>query len=414
MKELEYKIICSALMSGLESRARIFRTVTPRHFENDETRSVFNAMAKRFSEAPNADAAAFVSTFDIEIQRKIIAAMNELTSPVIAEEQLPDTLKAFNDDYVKRTLKSRASELAFGEPTPEAVREFARAAEELTSDRTDPAREYLDSYFAPLEYIPTGFKELDALLGGGFIRGTLATIGARPSTGKTTFAINIAAHNPDKRVLFVSVEMSARMIYDRLISDQADLKYDDCVKHSVSYEIVRGVVELYKGLTIADSVSDIEKIAELIYLLRPELVIIDYIQIVTSKKGFENNRQRVDYISRTLKQTAKKTGAQIISLSQITRAGKDKPSMSDLKESGGLEQDSDYIILLYREYVNDKSNASIKPETTVVTLDKNKFGRTDDLDMDFNGSRQRFTEATDVITRPVRAEEAEEDNDLPF
>lgn len=85
--------------------------------------------------------------------------------------------------------------------------------------------------------------------------------------------------------------------------------------------------------------------------------------------------------------------------------------MSDLKESGGLEQDSDYIILLYREYVNCK-DAQISPKATAVTLDKNKFGSTGELDMDFNGSRQRFTEAEDVIVRPTVQEE--EDNDLPF
>ena len=87
--------------------------------------------------------------------------------------------------------------------------------------------------------------------------------------------------------------------------------------------------------------------------------------------------------------------------------------MSDLKESGGLEQDSDYIILLYREYVNDKSNAAVKPEATIVTLDKNKFGKAGELHMDFIGSRQRFIEADDVITRPVQSE-VEPDEDLPF
>ena len=151
----------------------------------------------------------------------------------------------------------------------------------------------------------------------------------------------------------------------------------------------------------------------MIYHERPDLVVIDYIQIVTSQRRFTDNRQRIDYISQRLKAAAKKTGCCIISLSQITRGGKDRPTMSDLKESGGLEQDSDYIILLYREYVNNKE-AQISPKDTTVTLDKNKFGNSGELRMDFIGSRQRFVEADDVIARPAPRENSAEEGDLPF
>ena len=182
------------------------------------------------------------------------------------------------------------------------------------------------------------------------------------------------------------------------------------MQHRVDFDTVRGVVESYQNLTIEDSISNIEDIVSLIHETKPDFVIIDYIQIVTSKSLFTDNRQRIDHISRLLKQTAKQTGAHILSLSQITRAGKDRPTMSDLKESGGLEQDSDYIMLLYREYVNDKS-AQIKPEATTLTLDKNKFGRTGEIEMNFDGVHQRFTIADDVIARPHTEEQ---DGDLPF
>ena len=131
------------------------------------------------------------------------------------------------------------------------------------------------------------------------------------------------------------------------------------MRHKVAIESVKAVINTYKNLTVIDDISHVEKISELIYAEKPELVIIDFVQIITSKNKFPDNRQRIDYISQMLKSTAKATGACIMTLSQLTRAGKDKPTMSDLKESGGLEQDSDYVILLHRPYVNDKSNKEI-------------------------------------------------------
>ena len=114
-------------------------------------------------------------------------------------------------------------------------------------------------------------------------------------------------------------------------------------------------------------------------------------QIVTSDRHFADNRQRIDYISQRLKQTAKAVGCCLIILSQLTRAGKDKPTMSDLKESGGLEQVSDYVFLLHRPYVQDKSSGEYQPENTTVICDKNKFGSTGELKFIFAGKYQRFS-----------------------
>ena len=85
--------------------------------------------------------------------------------------------------------------------------------------------------------------------------------------------------------------------------------------------------------------------------------------------------------------------------------------MSDLKESGGLEQDSDYIILLHRDYVNDKSNVAVDSKETIVTLDKNKFGSCGEFDMDFDGAKQRFTEIDFNTGRSFTSAEIQ---DLPF
>ena len=127
-------------------------------------------------------------------------------------------------------------------------------------------------------------------------------------------------------------------------------------------------------------------------------------QIITSLKHHENVRTKIDYISSELKRTAKKTNTCIILLSQLTRNNKEAPTMSDLKESGGLEQDGDYIALLHRPYVLNKSDSSILPTMAQLLLDKNKFGRTGVIDLYFDGSIQRFTEYQNNYS----------DGDLPF
>ena len=414
MNELEIKIIGTAVLAEQEEREQIFRRVEPEFFEDSSLGETFRTIRDAYISNPQADGLSYFAALNLERRREIVAAMDTLISPTVASERLPDTLNAFFSAYKTREIRRRLGELSLGTPTAADVLKLADDVKNFSAEREDAAQKYIDDYATPVRRIPTGFPEIDRKLGGGFIRGTLSTVGARPSTGKTTFAINIAARDPSLKTLFVSIEMSARMIYDRLISDKADIKYGDCIEHNVALATVRRVLGEYGNFTIVDDVSDVEDIAALIHELKPDLVAVDYIQIVTSKKPFENNRQRIDYISRSLKAAAKQTGAHIVSLSQITRAGKDRPTMSDLKESGGLEQDSDYIFLIYREYVNDKGNVAIKPEPTTVTLDKNKFGNTGEFDMDFNGARQRFEEAKDVITRPTTVEREDDDGDLPF
>lgn len=411
MQELEYKIIGTALMAEQENRDRIFREVSPEYFGDKTTAEIFRCLSDVYDQHPTADSTTYTAVLSPDDQRDVLLAMQNLISPVIAAEQLDDTLAAFQAAWQQRQLKSKITDLALGTPTTADVLQLAEMVKGFSTKRIDNAAEYLQNYHAPIKIIGTGFPELDELLGSGLIAATLSTLGARPSTGKTTLAINIATFIAlTQRVLFISLEMVAGMIYDRIVSDKANIKYSDCMQHRVDFDTVRRVVDNYQNLTIEDSISDIEDIVSLIHETKPDFVIIDYIQIVTSKQPHESNRQRIDYISRLLKQTAKQTGAHILSLSQITRAGKDRPTMSDLKESGGLEQDSDYIMLLYREYVNDKS-AQIQPEATTLTLDKNKFGRTGEIEMNFDGVHQRFTIADDVIARPHTEEQ---DGDLPF
>ena len=414
MQRIEAKLIGTALLAGQAERERLFSKIEPEQFESKTASEMFKRLKAVFERFPEADIEMLLAALERAEQEEILLELQSLPSAVIAAQQLPATLDAFLAAHETREIRKWADSAVLGNPTRYDLDELSERIKKFSPEkRIDNAERYLAEYDKTADFLPTGFSELDKLLDGGFLRGTLATIGARPSTGKTTFALNIAVRtalsDPGAKVIFISIEMNSRMIYDRIISNRAALEYGLCVRHRVNFETAKAVVESLPNLIIVDDVSEIGEIENLIYSEKPDLVFIDFVQIITSNKRFVDNRQRIDHISQRLKAAVKRTGSTVVSLSQITRSGKDSPSMSDLKESGGLEQDSDYVIILYREYVNNK-NPDVNPEETTVILDKNKFGNTREIKMKFIGKYQRF-ECIDEITRP-KTEES--DNDLPF
>lgn len=415
VNRIEAKLIGTALFAGQEEREQLFRTIEPEQFSDKASSKMFKKLRNAFESNPEADYEMLISTLDREDYVLILTQLNELPSPSIAREQLPSTLALFRGEYQNRLIRECADKVLTGELEEKALTDLVRQfGEQQNLPRVNTAEKYLAEYSQKVEFFKTGFKELDEALGGGLLRGTLATIGARPSTGKTALALNLASYialsRPECKVMFVSIEMTSRMIYDRLISSLKDVPLGVSVRHEVSFETVQSIVDSLPNLIVIDDVSNIGIIEELIYSEKPDVVLIDFVQIITSSRRFPDNRQRIDFISQKLKTAAKKVDCSVVMLSQITRSGKDSPTMSDLKESGGLEQDSDYIILLYREYVNNKG-ADVDPEATEVILDKNKFGRTAEINLRFKGTYQRFEDEGE-IAKPITAEEV--DDDLPF
>lgn len=423
--ELEFKILASAVVLGEDDRRKIF-TLTEKYFSNENTKRAFSELKKIFFSYSNADESIYLSAFDDESKKIIVSIAQSSMTPTLMSEQLDDTLNAFKQMVRDSELKSELNSVLIGNDVSyKSIKALVDKFEPQDDGVKDNAILYLQNYKKRYEVIPTGFEIMDELLNGGFIKGTVATIGARPSTGKTTFAINIASHNRQLKTLFFSLEMSARMIYDRIMSDYLNEDYTKTGKHEgIEIQDVVDMLEQYENLKIIDDLSNIEDITNMIYQQKPDFVIIDYVQIVASVQSFIDNRQRVDYISQQLKRVAKKINCFVLVLSQLTRNAKEKPTMSALKESGGLEQDSDYIILLHRDYVNDKSNESIDAKDTDIILDKNKFGRTKELKFDFDGKYQRFSETGTSDSRenkePVAHmtksdySEVNADEDLPF
>ena len=274
----------------------------------------------------------------------------------------------------------------------------------ITSNVKEVNERNIDAFVAELNKrkatLMTGFGNIDKVT-GGIRKSTVFIIGARPSTGKTTFALNIAANqitDPTKKVMFFSLEMSSEMIYERLMAAQNKIEYEKFSRNGLSEDEINLIATQSKKLKeserffVIDDVYNVEQICNMISENKPSLAVVDFMQIISAVGKFENVRSRIDYISSLFKRTAKTTGCVIIVLSQLSRMGKEAPTMSDLKESGGLEQDGDYIALLHRPYVLNKNENECIPEDTQLLLDKNKFGRTGKIDLWFDLKHQKFYE----------------------
>lgn len=408
--ELQQSII-GALLLFDEARPSLIAKLRKSDFTDDPAKEIF----EQISEEMQADKISIISTLSDESKRYAVIGCE--LSPV--RSAVESTVNSFVERATQKWLLNKTQILAFSPSVSIAeLKELCEQAEKRTEIPADNAERYLQDFFKKFETFSTGFTKLDNLLNGGFIEGTIVTIGARPSTGKTTFAINLLKNCLDFNSVFFSLEMSSRMIYDRIVSDMLGIEYGKTQKHSLSeeeFKRVKKLLEAYENLTVVDTLYDVEKITSYVYANKPKLAIIDFVQIITTQKNFIDNRQRIDYISQKLKKCAKDTKCCFVTLSQVTRGGKDEPTMSDLKESGGLEQDSDYIMILHRPYVNNKEDKKISPAETKLKLDKNKFGNTGVIDFKFNGMFQRFTEITDEsegIARPISSISV--NDDLPF
>lgn len=409
----EIRLLATALMSDDDAvRSKIFEFA---YFTTNIGRQFFQKFSKVFEKNPNGDYSVYLSVLEKEEQTILITVMQSVISQTVDELRVDSVLENLKETAISDRMKKQVSELfTANDYTADDLRQIVNETEKADFS-VDPIQKYLDEYAKPTERIKTGFKILDDMLNGGMIRGTVGTIGARPSVGKTTFAVNIAENNSDKKILFFSLEMSCRMVYDKLIASVGNIDYKNAVNHDVGFDTVKAVLEKHKNFIVVDNITTAEEMAEMIRRLKPDMVFIDYIQIVYTKKQYDVIRQRIDYISQLLKRTAKQVNCCIICLSQLARSAKEKATMSALKESGGLEQDSDYIILIERPYVLDKSDKEILPSDTKIIVDKNKFGSTGEIKYYFEGKYQRFTENEEPLGHIKKSDKNEDTlEDLPF
>ena len=261
--------------------------------------------------------------------------------------------------------------------------------------------------------IKTGYIDLDRVT-NGFQRGDLIILAARPAMGKTAFALNLALnasfYNSGAIAIF-SLEMPAEQLMKRILSAKSSVEGNKLRSGYINNEefnrINEAANELMAGKLFVDDSSNI-RIADIYSKCRKlksehglDLVVIDYLQLISGsgKRGSDNRQQEISEISRSLKGLAREMECPVIALSQLSRSVEQRPDkhpmLSDLRESGAIEQDADIVMFLYREEYyskekdDDKKEASLT-EKTDVDIAKHRNGATAKIELAFQKSISAF------------------------
>jgi replicative DNA helicase len=287
-------------------------------------------------------------------------------------------------------------------------------SEKRVSRELVPIRQVLDEFYDRIEYlsahqgemigIPTGLADLDKLL-GGFQRSDLVIIAGRPGMGKTSLALSIAlqaARKWDKRVGIFSLEMSNEQVVQRLVSAETGIDSQRLrlgVIHEDEWPVFIQATSLLSDTQIfiddtpAISAMEMRTKARRIHAeYGLDLLIVDYLQLMRGDFRSENRVQEISFISRSLKGLARELNIPMVALSQLSRAVESRhdkrPMLSDLRESGSIEQDADVVMFVYRDELYDPDTEF--PNIAEIRVSKHRSGPTGTFSVFFKKELAQF------------------------
>ena len=331
--------------------------------------------------------------------RRLIDAGNKIVGMTYAGEDEPTTILNKAEQMVLDVSGQTQSESSFA-PISEIV---LSNLDKLNA---------LQQHDGAITGVPTGFKDVDHVF-NGLQKSDLILVAARPAMGKTAFTLNIAQNVTmlyDKTVAFFSLEMGKEQLVGRILSSVAGVSSEKLRRANMDpadwEKVIAAADRMSKsklfiddtpGLTVQDMRSKLRRLKVEHGL---DLVIVDYIQLMqgrNSGKGSENRQQEVSEISRNLKLIAREFNVPLIALSQLSRGVESRPDkrpvLSDLRESGSLEQDADIVIFLYRDkYYDENSEMGDKAE---VLIRKHRNGAVGSVKLLFIGELTRFLDTVD-------------------
>ncbi len=321
---------------------------------------------------------------DYAVKRRLIGIAGELSE------------QAFDESKNAQDLMDLAEKRVFNVTSQQRAKSFVPIKDTLVEsfERLDE----LQRNGGEIRGVSTGFADLDRVL-AGFQQSNLVILAARPGMGKTAFSLNITQHvvvNAKKKVGFFSLEMSKEELVDRLLVSQADidawklktgrLDQQDFLKLSDAMGIL-AEAELFIDDTPGMSIFEMRtKARRLMAEHKIDMLVVDYLQLAHGETK-DNRVQEVAEISQGLKNIARELKIPVIALSQLSRAiesrGEKSPQLSDLRESGSIEQDADVVMFLYRKDDDIRESVSLK-------IAKHRNGALGDIELFFRGDRVRF------------------------
>lgn len=414
--------VLGALLIDKDAIVKVVEFLRPSHFYKDAHTSVYQAIMTLYEKREPADLITIPSELKKmgELERiGGVTYLTELVNSVPTAANVEAYAKLIKTDAIKRSMISVAAEigeLVFEETEVDNLLDKSEqllysVSQDMLYQDFVPVKETLEITFERLDElskhkgairgVPTGLKTLDKML-SGLQRENLTILAARPSVGKTSLALNIAQHAAVEKgfgIAIFSLEMGREMLVDKLISAQAgidnwriatgNLDEEDFEKYGVA------AGELAEAPIFIDDtpgISTLEmrtKARRLLLEHKIDLIIVDYLQLIHGPKT-ESRVQEVSEISQGLKNLARELKVPVLALSQLSRAveqrgGDKKPQLSDLRDSGSIEQDADIVMFLYRPDENDRSNLKLD-------VAKHRMGATGELDLFFKGEITKFYE----------------------
>jgi replicative DNA helicase len=327
---------------------------------------------------------------------------------------------------IRRRLLTAADEikaLALEEDLPiekvtsESENRLFRVTERNLRRDIVPMREAMSDYFDRVEHLmlhpdepmglPTGFRDVDELL-GGLQRSDLLIFAGRPGMGKTSFLLSVAlnAAKLNARIAIFTMEMGNEQIVQRFVSMETGIntqrlrtgqlnqqEWSRFVQASGRLANLRVFIDDTPAMT---PIQMRTKCRRLMHEYGLDLVIVDYMQLMNAGGGYENNRvQEISFISRSLKELARELNVPVFSAAQLSRAVEQRqdkrPLLSDLRESGSIEQDADIVAFLYRDAVYNE--ATEFPNRADIIIAKHRNGPTGTISLHFEKSLTKFADA---------------------
>lgn len=396
-----HRLIYSVMLDNYSSGRRSdFVTVlnsikTDAGFDEASAKSYLMQLAEIVPSVSNVEAYAEIIKEKYEIRSLISAAreiQNESASGDLSSDKLLDSAEQKIYDIRNRNEVKGLKKLS------SVILETMDRLDMLNSPESDLAKP-----------ISTGIGDLDRTI-TGLNRSDLILLAARPGMGKTSFALNIAKHaamKSKKKVVFFSLEMSREQLASRLLSSEAlisgttlrtgKLSQDEWERLIPASDVL-GATEMYlddtPGLTVPAMKAKLRRLKDV------DLVIIDYLQLMSGARRTDNRVQEISEITRNLKIMAKEINVPVITLSQLSRESEKRadhrPQLSDLRDSGSIEQDADIVLFLFREGyyekgADDDEDAKTDQNSGECLVAKNRHGETGSVKLHWQGEFMRFT-----------------------
>lgn len=324
------------------------------------------------------------------ILRRLIKASNEILAD------------GYNDDREINSIIDSAEKRIF-EITQRRSHEGFHPIKNILFEQLEKIQELAENK-GMITGVPTGFADLDRKT-NGLQRSSLILVAARPSMGKTAFSINVAQNSALKygsSVAIFSLEMSKGQLVQRMISSEAHIELGKIINGNLEEnewpKMIEAMGPLSKSKVFIDDTPAISlhemkaKCRRLKMEKGLDIVLIDYIQLMSGDGKTENRQQEISTISRGLKEMARELDCVVLALSQLSRAPElradHRPIMSDLRESGAIEQDADVVMMLYRdEYYNPDSE---KKNIGEIIITKQRNGPTGTVELVWMGQFTKF------------------------